>query len=340
MARRRKKASSPSSGKRRARRAKAKPSGAAKGDRRWATGYSLEKDGTTQSLLNGAYCACTQAAAFYLDGWRSVGTKASLSFGSLIHKGLEDWYGAGMVEVNWEAWLEAYSVTQRAKGADAAATEMDCALAGAVLPAYCERYAKEDSKKEWIGVESKFDVRWNGYRLRGMCDGLFKSGKKRKTIALFETKTKGRIEVGAIEDALAYDFQNQFYMEANEAGLGIPDAIKRVLYNIIRRPGQKLGKNESLADFQARIAADIKKRPEHYFIRYEISYPQAERKKFREELLMKLQEFEAWLKGERPTYRNQGSCQRLWKCSYISACASGTMAGYDQKGRLFEELED
>lgn len=43
-----------------------------------------------------------------------------------------------------------------------------------------------------------------------------------------------------------------------------------VRYNIIRRPGQKIKKNEPLRDFISRVEEDIENRPDHYFKRHTI----------------------------------------------------------------------
>jgi len=90
--------------------------------------------------------------------------------------------------------------------------------------------------------------------------------------------------------------------------------------------------------FLRRIAEDAEKRNKFYFMRAEATYDKAQRAEFEVELLMKLQEMKDWLDGKLATYKNEGSCIRRYKCDFMSACSSGTMAGYIGKGKLFTEL--
>ena len=152
-----------------------------------------------------------------------------------------------------------------------------------------------------------------------------------------EHKTKGRIEEDMLIQTLAFDFQNLFYITAQtlEDNVKIP----RVLYNIIRNPGLKQGKAESFKEYMTRIEDDVLSRPDFYYIRYEIPYSEQSKQRFKKQLITKLMEAHKFLNGELPLYRNEDACKMPFKCPYLGACSSGTMAGYKIVDDLFPELD-
>ena len=322
--------------------------------------YHMQRDGVTQSMLQN-YFACRQRAKFSLDGWRRVGgSKRAIEFGNLFHFLLEKWYSAkpsasasasasastSFFETCADQWL----VRAAKIGDDLQAVEEDLARAAPVFRGYIDYWSKADRQKTWVELEETFDViyqmfpGWTGkYRLRGRCDGIFYSKKQRsREYWLFETKTKGVISEDTISAALAFDFQNQFYITAKE--LETRKKITGVVYNVIRRPGAKLNAAGDIQELGGRIKADVEKQPDHYFKRFEVPYPREILKKFKEkELPNKLLEFNAWWNGFLYcTFKNQSACVSRWNCEYLDACAdcNGKMVGYVQDGRLFPELED
>jgi len=294
-------------------------------------GYSLA-DGVTQSLLSN-FIQCRQQAEFFVTGWESALPKDSLAFGSLFHWLLESYYNSIIkgnpvmdFEVHYKEWFKTIGVLM----SDQSKVELMAAKAAGLFKGYVSKW-KEDLKRDWVSVESQFDVKFNGFRLRGMRDGVFMvKGKP----WLLETKTMAQIREDTLTDALSFDFQNLFYITASE--LTIKKPIVGVLYNIARTPSLKPGDN--LGDFASRIEADVLARPETYFIRYEITYSEAVKKRFATELVMKLKDFEHWMKGESWTYRNEKACIGKWSCEFLSACASGNMSGYSHTREVFREL--
>ncbi len=297
-------------------------------------------DGITQSILN-TFMTCRQQAKFYLDGWRTYDTSDAMRFGSLFHWLLQELYDA--VRTGEEValgrvtdLLEKYETDQQQISSSITAIqklELDLAMAEALILPYMDHYPEDFTQKRWEGVESEFANDWNGFLLRGKMDGIY---QVKKSYWLLETKTKSRIEEGTLSDALAFDFQNLFYLLNAEIMLGKP--IKGVLYNIVRRPSLRQKQLETMGEFCARIKQDVLDKPEHYFKRFEIVYDKDTRKQFAQELKWKLRDFKAWSRGEIPTYKNETACTAKWTCRYLSACASGRMAGYHQNGKLFEEL--
>jgi len=327
-------------------------------------------DGITQSLLS-SFVDCRVQCKFSLLGWRREQTKDSLEYGSLFHFLLETLYECirtGSITHSDDAlvdgpWWRKTLKTWRAKMApiaDAGATqqtEFCIAQARGVWKGYVRRYPEDFDQKRWLELEGVFDVTWNGFRLRGRRDGMMRICKE---LWLLETKTKAQIAHDAIEGVLAYDFQNLFYITANQAELLAKNEDSRIAgvkYNIIRRPNHKLKDGESLPDYSARIAEDVLVRPDHWFVRYEVAYPDSILKRHQQELLWKLRSFKQWWEFDQKhraagppdgnigmaslleTYRNEAACQKRWYCTYIPMCG-GDKTPYNQDGILFEELED
>ena len=332
-------------------------------------------DGLTQSIL-GSFVHCRTQAKYKLQGWQAEGTKEGLMFGALFHFLLEHYYKrirAGKVKKPSRVWVEDKIEKWRVKelkkdGTIAQTLEVVAAQAYPTFIGYVDHWTEDADPKLWLELEGVFEVDFEApdmltspQKLRGMFDGLqaVRSRKKRKkgkkkrkrTLRLFETKTKSQIE-SRLEAALAFNFQNLFYLTALNILLtkrGKKPCTK-VLYNIVRRPGFKLGKNTgSPAALEKKIKDDIKKRPEHYFQRIELSYTLKEQERFQKELARKIQGFRTWWgfvqagadqKGMAGTYRNELACMGKWYCAFIDACGSGEMHGYQQSGKLFAELAD
>jgi hypothetical protein len=310
--------------------------------------YDLRRDGVSQSLL-GSWVHCKQAVRYALDGWRSEETKDSLAYGGFVHSVLVRYHRAimdgGVTAKTSDALLlrlfDGCAKLWRAKHSDEMRPEqMELLIAkarGLWVP-YCRQWPSDTDSKMWVSVEATFDVLWNGVRLRGRKDGVRLRGKKRKSRWVWETKTAGQIRPEALELTLVFDFQNLFYVLAEQIGSGQP--VAGVLRNIVRRPQHKQKAGESLAAFSDRIREEAEANPDHFFQRYEAPYSKKRVAQFESGLDAKLKDFEAWLKGAAPHYPDEASCVGRYNCDWLPACASGTMVGYRRDGRLFEELED
>lgn len=134
-----------------------------------------------------------------------------------------------------------------------------------------------------------------GYRtinLRGKRDGIFVYPERPNELWVFETKTKSRIDEEGLLASLGFNMQAMLYayvtreqykskvVQDNRTpkqggvlprGEIVPAVVKGILYNVIRRPGQKLKVGEPLAAFFGRVAAEIEKDPDHYFKRQVIT---------------------------------------------------------------------
>jgi hypothetical protein len=310
-------------------------------------GYTIA-DGVTQSLL-ASWMTCRRQAYLMLRGLRRVAPRDSLLYGSLWHYVLEYVYTdvrEGRIR-RWDAavaaWARYAQQWQAAYWADIDATydstqavEILLAQAEAVWPSYCRTWWQDFDQRRagWQELESVFDVPFHGIRLRGKRDGL---RQIRGGAWLLETKTKSQISEDILTQTLSYNFQNLYYLLATVEETGHP--VAGVLYNVIRRPGLRLGDGESLVSYRERIAADAQKRPDHYFKRMEITYSADRVERFRADLLTILHEFRRWIEGKSPTYANTTACEGRVNCPYIAYCATDNDTGYTWDGTLFEELE-
>jgi hypothetical protein len=294
------------------------------------------KDGITQGLL-GDFIDCRQRAEYRCQGWRTIGISRAMEFGSLFHALLEAWYtNWGLTPISVLRQVEPiWRKRARLLGDEAQAVEKDLAVAGALFQRYCTFWLKQDTKKKWLELEGVFDQPWNGYRLRGRCDGLYERGG----VWLFETKTKSTLVEDNIAKALAFDWQSLYYILAKEAQTG--KKIAGVCYNVIRTPSLKLGQDERLPDYCKRLGEDVDKRPDWYFMRYECAYTRKGVEWAAVELRNKLAEFDTWAHGQSQTYCNQASCCSRWQCSFLPACATGSMVGFERMRKWrYHELEE
>jgi hypothetical protein len=134
-----------------------------------------------------------------------------------------------------------------------------------------------------------------------------------------------------------FDAQNLFYLQNTIEGDKL--IMAGVLYNLIRRPGLKQGKDETWPSFLTRVRKDVNDRPDHYFMRFELSYPVEVLTWYRKELAWQLNEFGLWQQGKIHTLHNQKACRRKGSCSFLRACAQRTMAGYTRRDKMFPELD-
>jgi hypothetical protein len=285
-----------------------------------------------------------------------VKLKESLAFGTFFHDMLRAVYDyvrtnelspdvedlIDEVQHYAEPWIDSFIDQASRETTDETTLNMlerHGAICSVMLPRYIEFWEKDFKEFEWVSLETEFDTEFENFRLRGKRDGLFqrkaKKGKKKSGVWLLETKTKGTIAKD-LADTLAIDGQNLFYVLATKLSTGHVPA--GVLYNVVRRPGQKLKPGEGPSEYADRVAEDMDKRPEHYFVRVEVAYPKSIINRFTEDLARKLEAFRVWAEDmDANTYRSECACRQMWTCDYLQACATGSMRGYVQS-RLFSEL--
>jgi hypothetical protein len=311
--------------------------------------YDVDKDGVNASLL-GRWLSCRELARLYLLGWTPRRIGAGRIFGIIVHGVLERIYSDIQ---NGE--LESLPSTKRVKReiahmekvwkrqnprADADTLqllELNLLLAESILPVYFKFWHEDISRMDWYALERKFKVAIGDTHLIGRMDGNFKPTKGKKVYWLFETKSKSRMgEHGEtnLVDTLPHDLQVNLYLGAMVAMYDqIPGGL---LMNIVRRPGFRLKKGEGPMAFAKRVAADVKKRPEYYFVRIRMSIDKADLARTEREHLAMVADFMAWSKGKGHHYRNSGQCENKYgTCEYLKVCSAGDYTGlYQREARV------
>lgn len=306
--------------------------------------YDLSQ-GVTQSILT-TWLMCRQLARHTLECWESPRPRDALVFGSFWHWLLEMNYELLRKEGSlWEfehlaqQWMEKIG----RKLADPTKAQQHLAMAEALYDEYWDYWGNHkdsDYERNWIGIESVFDLSFHGYRLRGMRDGLYRNDRGK--LWLLETKTAAGIDEGTLTDELVFNFQNLFYITAAE--IEYDETVEGVLYNMIKKPGQRFTgtfnrKSENIMQYKNRIHEHVLEHPDEYFHRFEIKYSKKHKDNFKRDLLAQLEEFTAWWKGDMATYKGK-FCVTRWTCEFLKACAQDNMAGYTQSRILFGELAE
>jgi hypothetical protein len=302
--------------------------------------YNLETVGITQSLL--AKWGCRQKFLFAINRWTPNERNKNVEFGNMVHHVLDLAYTAKRMPSAKaiDKWVDAYLADWETRNMGAALEDMErhAAVTVVLMAEYLKHYLADFDGKKFTGVEALFSVAWKGFLLRGKKDGRYLTKALKKWI--MEHKTKKEISEDDIADLLTFDLQSLFYITAEEAE-DPANPVHGVLYNVVRNPGHKLKAGESLPTYAERVRKEAAKRPGHFFVRFESTYTKENKRIFAQQLEAKLKEIRAFLRGELACYRNEAMCKTGHiKCEYLKACSSGTMAGYRQKARLFEELDE
>lgn len=116
--------------------------------------------------------------------------------------------------------------------------------------------------------------------LRGRIDGVIEVNGE---LWLEENKTKSRIDMSALADTIPENIQVMFYAVA--ASIKYKRRVKGVIYNVIRKPGQRQRQKESDEEFVKRIEQEIVDNPNYYFHRLAYSFPSGAIEKWKREEL-------------------------------------------------------
>ncbi len=302
--------------------------------------YSLEKVGITQSLLSN--WGCRQKFLFKINRWTPNDRNKNVEFGNMVHHVLDLCYSAKRMpsEKGIDKWVDEYLASWEKRNFGAVMEDMErhAAITVVLMGEYLKHYLTDFQEKKFTGVEALFAVQWKGFLLRGKKDGRYLTKTAKKWI--MEHKTRSEIDEDSISDLLAFDLQSLFYITAEEAE-DPSDPVHGVLYNVFRNPKHKPKVGETLKAFAERVRFEAKKRPGHFFVRFEAAYTARDKAMFAAQLEAKLLEIKKFLRGDLACYRNEAMCKvGFIKCEYLKACASGKMAGYRQKHHLFEELDE
>lgn len=292
--------------------------------------YSLKKTGITQGLL-ADFVTCRQRFLFRINGYRlDQPPSEALFFGSLVHEILEHFYSETDFQIESIPDIIAAFVGSQDYPEDL------ILKAQALTEIYCKIYANERATITPVRTEETFAVEAFDVLLRGRKDLVYEISKTKKKW-MREHKTKSHIDHEFLGYQLSHDLQNLFYDQSELLEYGSP--FVGITYNILKRPQQRVKKSETGLEFLERLRNEILLNFSDFFFRYEVTFTQQDRERFKKELQAKLNEVTKYLKGDLGHYRNESACLLPYRCQFLEACTSGHMARYSKSNIIFPELE-
>lgn len=323
--------------------------------------YSPERDGVTFTLLT-TFKGCKEKARLVLKGWTSRRSSLGQVFGGLTHGvnqriyqdvrdgKLNELPSVGYITTVCREVEGIWKVENpRADTETLAHLEYSMILLEALMPMYF-KYWKKDFKLFWERVEAEFKwpvviehptAKATKTFIRGKIDGSF-GQKKGGPPWLFETKTRaylGERGESDLADVLPHELQvNIYLLYLRWVDKRMPGGL---LYNIIRRPGLSRKKQESQLEFAKRLAADIFKRPEFYFIRMRMDVSAQDLDVNEMELHDLASDFLMWWNGLAGHYKNSDHCiTKYGTCGFLGVCARKDFTGLYKRKTVFRELAD
>lgn len=306
--------------------------------------YSVASEGISQSLLSDWQC-CKRRFLFKINRWEHPDGYRNTGYGTFIHDILDKMYTGYRDKLFTYKqlpellikWINGYKFPKIYSEQE---QEVMRAKGQAILENYILYYKKDFTELKWQGLEIEFDLKWEGFRLRGKKDGRFQA--KDKTLWHLENKNYSKINEENLAARLSFDLQNMTYFLADSVEYA--RIIKGVLYNILRNP--EVRKKLTNAELYQYIKDNVRKDPQHYFVRFEIPYLGTDLEDFKSELRVKLSQIEnecaeAKKHPEKTLsifYKNECACESPYRCDFLNACSTGRLAGYRQKEKLFNEL--
>lgn len=271
---------------------------------------------SASSLMD--FLTCRQRARFRLDRWRLKVEMIQRAYGTLLHDCLACGYKwcqktrarrvssakiEGLIRSDVvQPWINAQSgdIDKLLE-----LGEVACAL----IPLYFLHWYPTGVPKGQ--AELKFDAKLWGVPVRGRLDLLLNH-------VIHETKTMSRIKPNDLILQAELSLQNRFYMLA--LGTTKYKPIKGLVYDIIRKPQLKRGKQENINEFAERVSADIQTRPTWYFQRITMAAAR-EPQKIRWSLRQAIREYRLWREGHLSTYQNTTACVGEFVCDFAEVCS-------------------
>jgi hypothetical protein len=309
----------------------------------------------------------------YLQGYRPLEDAKPLSFGTLVHGGLESiWKGHGA------AWAAGSFLL------DTGADPFDLARARPMLRGYNARWAEDRDAYEVIAVEKEFDcplvnpetgAESKTWRLAGKLDVLVRERSTRKIWVIEHKSSSADFETGssywarlrmdtqasiyfAGAQSLGYDVEGLIYDVLGKPGLrpgAVPvldsDGVKQVVDASGQRVRTKDGKKwretgdaaqgfvlvtrpETPAEFEARVTAAIAAKPEDYYQRGKVMRLDGEMVDAMTDIWQSGQQLrEAERMGRSP--RNPDACEKWGRlCDFFPVCSGAETLQNERLYRL------
>jgi len=312
--------------------------------------YSLEETGLTQSLAH-MFSDCPRKFLLAINRWRSKKGQEKYTIGSIVHDVLSVAYIQKPVkyidafvanEIKEYFLLQLNSGLNKFQYIEKQQLEIYRTIAYCLLIKYIEYYKDDFGTAKFTNTEREFASMINGILWRGKIDGEH-TVKKDKSLWVLETKTKSRINDETIQKGLSMDFQGRLYCKVKEV-----ESSKNVsgfIYNVIRVPGIKPHKQETIQQFSQRLQDDTDVRPEYYFMRWEVPLSVDDKRSFLSDLNTIETDIKNYMNCDSRSakisdIKNCFACTGgISPCQYLDACIQGHTGGYYQSETIFDELD-
>jgi len=309
--------------------------------------YSLEETGLTQSLAH-MFSECPRKFLLAINRWRSKKGQDKFAVGNIVHDVLSVVYK----EIPTKPYINGFVAREigryyknnplKFQYIEKQQLEVFKTIAYCLLIKYIEYYKDDFKMAKFTNTEREFSKLINGILWRGKIDGEH-TVKKDKSLWVLETKTKSRINDETIQKSLSMDFQGRLYCNIKERES--KQNISGFIYNVIRIPGIKPHKQETIMQFSQRLQDDIDERPEYYFMRWEVPLTVEDKNSF----LFDLNTIEDNIKdylGYKINFKKISDIKNCFSCTggispcqYLDACIQGHTGGYYQSETIFDELD-
>lgn len=191
------------------------------------------------------------------------------------HDALEIFYGGGAVEDALRRYDQIFDDAKEKLGQDYRDThEVRFQRMRALIVAYFDHYGEEDRRNwDFEEVEYEFELpivnpanpheELSGVKFCGKIDGIWREKEGRRIQHLVEHKFLSQFDVD--RNTLSIDQQVSLYSLAAFMTFGIGYPI--TLYNVSKKPVNKMKANEEPQEFYERVLKSISEKPEKYFHR-------------------------------------------------------------------------
>ncbi len=316
------------------------------------------RDGVTQGFLENLVCPERLRLRYEL-GLELPKFSGALAFGNVVHNALDAGYsmfrdtgdpGAGIGNCGLALELDEARTRRLMQDGTGEGTEEEIeevyGIASILLRHYWNHWEADDlsGKRKWETLEQTFDVPYTfknlkdgqvTVRRRGKIDGTYRAVNKR--LWMLETKTKSQVNEANLAARLKLDIQVMYYLSALKAIN--KETPAGVLYNVLRRPQLRRSKKETFGAFCKRVDADIAKRPEWYFVRWEASFPAQDLTNWeRGDMDSMLRLAYAWSQKSFH-FRNSSACDgKYGTCDYLRYCSGGEDNRLRRREHVYPEL--
>jgi hypothetical protein len=301
----------------------------------------------------------------YVQGYRSTAPSEALAFGDLMHAGLEAWWRAWMIDRQGGGALAGAMLAMSKRGPD----EALLAKAQVVMAGYESRWTADMASYQVVEVEAQFRApllteggrRARGAKLAGKVDAIVM--RDDGTFWLVEHKTHGDLSPTAdYWRRLRLDPQISMYFDGARA-LGYE--LAGCIYDVLKRPEQsplkatpvekrkylrdrptvlyanQRAEDETLDEFQERLAEVITAAPHEYYARAEVVRLPEELERFAADVRETSRQILAAGRTQRGGLapHNPDACFRFGRpCEFYDVCSGAASLDDDTRFRKLDTV--